>query len=102
MQELAGAARAAERLTNAENLYFDRQAAVVREVNKCPACFAPVLCSRHSEFFQSCPFVYPESDCHQEGSPPDLPQFCMKYATSGEVCVELGVHTDPWGSLESV
>jgi len=59
MQGLNEAARTAEKVYVASELYVDQQEAVVRELSRCPGCFAPQLCQRHELYFQSKPYYYP-------------------------------------------
>jgi hypothetical protein len=115
MQEIAAAARAAEREVAASQLYFDRQIAVTREVDCCDRCIAPVLCDLHLEFFQRFPFMYPEQHelsgvsgesvvtaevavCTQEQNVM-FNGVCLCSADKDALCTRTRIHEDPWESV---
>ena len=60
LQGLNAAARAADQVHVAWQLYVDQQQAVVRDMEKCRLCQKPVLCERHSVYFSVKPYVSPE------------------------------------------
>jgi hypothetical protein len=101
MQELSLAAGVANKQAAAANLYFDRQAAVVKEVNRCVYCVAPTLCGRHLSFFHSHPFMYaenPEDEVEESDVDPVQELVCTFTGNSGSLCAIFAAHSDPWGA----
>jgi hypothetical protein len=101
MQELSLAAGVANKQAAAANLYFDRQAAVVKEVNRCVYCVAPTLCGRHLSFFYSHPFMYaenPEDEVEKSDVDPVQELVCTFTGNSGSLCAIFAAHSDPWGA----
>ena len=62
LQGLNAAARDADRLHVSWQLYVDQQEAVVKEMERCQPCKKPVLCCRHSAYFEARPYIFPDED----------------------------------------
>ena len=60
LQGLNAAARNADKLHMSWQLYVDQQEAVVRDMERCQQCKKPVLCGRHSAYFEARPYVFPD------------------------------------------
>jgi hypothetical protein len=125
LHELAGAARAADRVSHMQEAYTDRQLAVMRDVEKCGGCVVPNLCSHHGAFFASFPFRYPTYEeevpsqlvytVHTGSQLPEtheadmaildsyqaevawISSECPSLEKGDRFCNLLHVHTDPWG-----
>ncbi len=97
----------------AEEVYVDRQIAVTRDVEKCGSCVPPILCEMHSAFFTAHPYIYLAEEIPVDKQSCGGVEYrqaesggfaavvttsgeCENVATSGGLCVKLGIHVDPW------
>jgi len=102
MQELNQAARMAESEYMARELYVDQQLAVVREVERCRECAAPVMCWRHAQYFCARLYSYStvEPAVEELAEYDDVVSFlgenCTFAGEHGALCNVLSIHNDPW------
>ena len=102
MQELNQAARMAESEYRSRELYVDQQLAVVREVERCRECAAPVMCLRHAQYFCARPYSYSADDAALEEwaeynqAESLLDENCSFTGEHDALCKVLSIHVDPW------
>ena len=102
MQELNQAARMAESEYRSRELYVDQQLAVVREVERCRECAAPVMCLRHAQYFCARPYSYSADDpaleewAEYNQAESLLDENCSFTGEHDALCKVLSIHVDPW------
>jgi hypothetical protein len=93
VEKLNAAAKMANKLVQAKALYIDQQAAVVREVNRCQSCCAPVMCLYHYQYFVLRPFVFPP-ESEESFNPTSVEN--EESPCVAKICEAMGILSDPW------